>query len=213
MLLVQKRSTGSSVPFRARFTHIHTHTHCNKWHIDTVTSGKTESIIIGAVSCLQPFSKSIREHHTLRKSSAYAADSTRNDSSVQKAQRASDEQSASAWQHYLCYIFASVCVALLAAGEMSRQSPAFSCLARKSSVSLRPVSSSIGAHLGQNTHTSPTHTHCLASAPNKLQLEVTVRILKSYFLFFSLIGTVVFSWTSVGSGCLSDLLSSQPTLD
>lgn len=52
---------------------IHTHTrsltHSNKWHIDIVNSKKTDLIIFGAVSCLHPFTKSIRQHHTLRKSS------------------------------------------------------------------------------------------------------------------------------------------------
>lgn len=45
------------------------HTRCNKWHIHTTNGRKTENIIIGAVICLLPFSKSIREHHTLKKGS------------------------------------------------------------------------------------------------------------------------------------------------
>lgn len=129
-LSVQEQSTGSSVPFGLD-------SHCNKWHIDIANGRKTESIIIGAVSCFHPFNKSIREHHTLRKSCGCVAiwqmDFNQNESSTQKIQRASDERSS--WQHHLCFCLC-VCVAVVAAGVMSWQSLVTSWLACKSSTSL-----------------------------------------------------------------------------
>lgn len=164
-MLVQEQSTGSSVPFRAWFTQIRTHTVISGTLIQWLAGKQKASLLVPSPAICHL--TDLLENITRRERAAIMQQSdksTRNDSSVRKAQRASDEQSASAWQHYLCYMFASVCVALLAKCKMSRQTPVISCLAHKSSTSLLPVSSSIGAHLGQNTHTRVTIAYALSGS-------------------------------------------------